>query len=84
MLGSLDVTGDYNPSFFDIQTFLTYSFNPGWSIEGLGYYSRNAYNFIPVDRETVFGTISEVKHLKIYFEGQEKDLFNTGFVSLAL
>jgi hypothetical protein len=84
MLGSLDVTGDCKPSVFGIQTFLTYSFNPGWSIEGLGYYSRNAYNFIPVDRETVCGTISEVKHLKIYFEGQEKDLFNTGFVSLAL
>jgi len=84
LLGSFDVTGDYNPSFVDVQTFLTYKFNQQWSIEGLGYYSRNAYNFIPEDRETVFGTISDVKHLKIYFEGQEKDLFNTGFISVAL
>jgi hypothetical protein len=78
------VSGDYNPSFFDIQTYLTYRINPEWLVEGLGYYSRNAYNFIPEDRETVFGTISDVKKLKIYFEGQEKDLFNTGFASFAL
>jgi len=84
LLGTMDVSGDYNPSFFDLQTFLTYEINPAWSVEGLGYYSRNAYNFIPEDRETVFGTISEVKKLKIYFEGEEKDLFNTGFVSFAV
>ena len=84
LLGTMDVSGDYNPSFFDVQSYLTYEINPAWSVEGLGYYSRNAYNFIPVDRETVFGTISEVKKLKIYFEGEEKDLFNTGFISLAL
>ncbi len=84
LLGTMDVSGDYTPSFFDLQTFLTYEINPAWSVEGLGYYSRNAYNFIPEDRETVFGTISEVKKLKIYFEGEEKDLFNTGFVSFAV
>ncbi len=84
LLGTMDVKGDYNPSFFDLQTFLTYQINQSWSVEGLGYYSRNAYDFIPVDRETVFGSISDVKKLKIYFEGEEKDVFNTGFVSLAL
>ncbi len=84
LLGTMDVKGDYNPSFLDVQTFITYRINHAWSIEGLGYYSRNAYDFIPEDRETVFGTISEVKKLKIYFEGEEKDLFNTGFGSFAL
>ncbi len=84
LLGTMDVSGDYNPSFFDLQTYLTYDINRAWSVEGLGYYSRNAYNFIPEDRETVFGTISDVKKLKIYFEGEEKDLFNTGFVSAAI
>ena len=84
LLGSLDVQGDYNPSFVDIQTYLTYRINPLWKVEGLGYFSRNAYNFIPEDAETVFGTISEVKKLKIYFEGNERDIFNTGFVSFAV
>ncbi|NPA36326.1 MAG: TonB-dependent receptor plug domain-containing protein [Chlorobi bacterium] len=84
MLGTMDVSGDYNPDFFDAQAYLTYHFNKTWMLEGLGYYSRNSYNFIPEDRETEFGTINEAKKLKIYFEGEEKDLFNTGFASVAL
>ena len=84
LLGSLDVSGDYNPSFFDAQTFLTYRLSEKWQLEALGYYSQNNYSFAPVDRETTFGTINEVKKLKIYFEGQEKDLFQTGLGALSL
>jgi len=84
LLGSLDVSGDYNPSFFDAQTFLTYALSEKWQIEFLGYYSENNYKFVPVDRETAFGTINEAKKLKIYFEGQEEDLFQTGLAALSL
>ncbi len=84
LLGTLDVSGDYNPSFFDVQTFLTYQLNPQWQLEALGYYSQNNYQFEPVDRETSFGTINEAKKLKIYFEGQEKDIFQTGLGAIAL
>jgi hypothetical protein len=83
LLGTLDVSGDYKPSFFDGQTFISYKLSPTWNIEAMGYYSRNSYQFVPENRETVFGTISEVKKLKIYFEGQEQDLFQTGFASAA-
>jgi hypothetical protein len=37
LLGSLDVSGDYNPSFFDVQTFLTYQLSDEWTLEALGY-----------------------------------------------
>lgn len=84
LLGSLDVSGDYNPSFFDVQTFLTYQLSDKLQLEALGYYSQNNYNFQPVDRETSFGTINEAKSLKIYFEGQEKDIFQTGLGALSL
>ncbi|WP_185968944.1 TonB-dependent receptor [Carboxylicivirga sp. M1479] len=84
LLGTLDVSGDYNPSFFDAQTFLTYRLSDHWQLEALGYYSQNNYNFIPVDRETAFGTINEAKKLKIYFEGEEKDLFQTGLGAVSL
>lgn len=83
LLGTLDVTGDYNPTFFDGQTFVTYSFNDKFKMEGLGYYATNKYDFIPVDRNTVFGTINEAKSLRIYFEGQEQDLFKTGLGALS-
>ena len=78
LLGTLDVTGDYNPTFFDAQTFLTYRLTDKLKLEALGYYSYNAYDFIPVDRNTVFGTINEAKSLRVFFEGQEHDIFQTG------
>ncbi len=84
LLGSMDVSGDYQPEFLDIQTYLTYRLNEKWRLGFLGNISRNSYNFDPVDRETTFGTISEIKTLKIYFEGQEKDLFMTGFGAFSL
>ncbi len=84
LLGSMDVSGDYQPNFLDIQTYLTYRLNDKWRLGFLGNISRNSYSFEPVDRETTFGTISELKTLKIYFEGQEEDLFMTGFGAFSL
>ncbi|WP_430931465.1 TonB-dependent receptor [Saccharicrinis sp. 156] len=81
LLGSTDVSGDYKPSFFDAQTYLTYRFTEKWRLGFLGNVSRNRYDFEPVDRETSFGTINEAKVLKIYFEGQEEDDFITGFAA---
>ncbi len=84
LLGTLDVSGDYNPTFFDAQTFLTYRLNDRLQLEALGYYSYNAYDFVPEDRNTVFGTINEAKSLRIYFEGQERDLFQNGLGAISL
>ncbi len=83
LLGTLDEKGNYNPSFTDIQTYLTYKPTPRLNFEFLGNYSNNKYGFIPKDRETTFGTISEVKRLKIYFAGGEEDLFQTGYGSIS-
>ncbi|PWD97796.1 TonB-dependent receptor [Marinilabilia rubra] len=84
LLGSLDTKGDYNPSFIDAQAFVTYHINSKFSIEGLGYYALNHYQFKPSDRETDFGTMSDVKRLKIYFAGQENDRFKTGMGAVKL
>lgn len=84
LLSSLDTEGEYKPRFFDYQTYITYSFNQKWEIDLLGNISRNSYKFIPVDRSTRFGTIAMVKEFNVYFDGQEKDLFQTFFGNLAL
>lgn len=84
LLGTLDTKGDYNPAFSDMQAFFTYHVNPGLSVDMLGYYALNRYTFIPSDRETTFGTMSDVKKLKIYFAGQEKDRFETGMGAMKL
>ncbi len=75
MLGSLETKGDYKPSFTDIQGAVNFDIDEKWELAFLGNFSRNAYNLIPSDRETDFGTISEAYRLKIYFDGQEVDRF---------
>lgn len=84
LLGTLDNKGSYQPNFIDYQTYLTFQPAPKWEVSILGNFSRNDYLFIPKDRDTKFGTFNMAENLKIYFDGQEKDLFQTLFGSLAL
>lgn len=84
LLGSMDTKGEYQPTFIDYQTYLTYSPNKRWDIKFLGNISDNHYNFTPKDRETNFGTMENVKAFKVYFDGQEKDVFRTFFGSLGI
>ena len=79
VLNSLDTQGEYNPDFSDIQTYLNYTLNNKWSISYLGNYSKNTYHHIPQNRETRFGTISVPLEVRIFFEGQEIDEYETFF-----
>lgn len=82
LLGSLETKGEYDPHFLDYQSYLTYQPNSRWNIELFGDISENHYNFHPVDRETHFGTLKNVKAFRVYFDGQEKDIFRTYFGTL--
>lgn len=82
LLGTMDTKGEYRPSFIDYQAFLNYMPNDRWRISFLGNISDNHYNFYPEDRETSFGTMQDVKSFRVYFDGQEKDVFRTYFGSL--
>ena len=50
----------------------------------IGNISDNHYNFKPEDRETKFGTMENVKSFRVYFDGEEKDVFRTFFGSLSV
>ncbi len=84
LLGSLETKGEYKPNFLDYQTYITYQPNERWSVDFIGNISENHYNFSPSDRETSFGTMQNVKSFKVYFDGQEKDIFRTLFGTLRL
>jgi len=77
LLGSLDDKGDYNPSFVDFQTYLTYKFNRSFDVSFLGNVAKNQYNFTPQTRKTSFGTINQLYNATVYFEGQEANKFVT-------
>ena len=85
VLGSLDTEGDYNPNYIDLQTYMTWRPNDKgvWNFDILGNYSRNRYNFVPQTRETNIGNINEALRLTIFFDGQERSQFETGFGAIS-
>ncbi len=84
LLGSLDEKGEYDPKFFDFQTSMTYTFSPKLKASVLGNIAVNNYRFIPHNRTTNFGTSTDAKQFTVYFDGQEKDRFETYFGALTL
>ena len=84
LLGSLETKGEYKPNFLDYQTYLSYTPNKRWTIDFIGNISDNHYNFEPEDRETKFGTQKSVRSFRVYFDGQEKDVFRTYFGTLGI
>ena len=84
LLGSLETTGEYRPNFLDYQTYISFTPNKRWTLDIIGNISDNQYNFKPKDRETSFGTMEDVKSFKVYFDGEEKDVFRTLFGTASL
>ena len=77
LLGSLQTQGEYKPSYFDYQTYLTWKPAGRWELSLLGNVSQNTYNFTPESRQTEMGTFNSKYTFKVYFDGQEKDVFRT-------
>lgn len=84
MLSSLDSKGEYDPTFFDYQLNMNYKPNDKIVVNLLGNINLNHYNFKPHDRETSFGIADDVKKFKVYFDGEEKDCFETYLGALSV
>ena len=84
LLSSLESKGEYDPNFFDYQTNMVFKFDKKWKLSFLGNIAVNNYKFVPVSRETNFGTSTDAKSFKVYFDGGEKDRFETYFGALNL
>lgn len=84
LLSSLETKGEYDPSFFDYQTNLRLKLNDQWNLSFLGNIAMNNYKFTPKTRSTSFGTSQNVKEFTVYFDGKERDRFETYFGALEL
>ena len=84
LLTSMDVSGHYDPSYVDAQTFLMYTVTENLELNFLGNFSSNKYKYIPLDGETSFGTVSDALKIRTYFEGQEVDRFNSGTAAFSV
>ena len=84
LLGSLETEGEYMPNFIDMQTYMVYDLTPRWELSFMGNLAINKYKFIPFSRTTTYGTMSNMKEFSVYFDGQERDRFDTYFGALFL
>jgi hypothetical protein len=73
---------NYDPQFFDAQTYLTYKFNSKFELSFLGNITSNTYNYEPQTRQTNFGTLTDPIALLVFYQGQEKDAYRTYFGAL--
>jgi hypothetical protein len=84
LMGSLESKGEYDPQYFDYQTHLVFKPSEKFKLSFLGNISMNDYRFTPVNRETSFGTSTNAKSFMVYFDGHEKDKFQTFFGALSM
>ena len=82
MLGGLATAGNYQPTYIDYQTYITWKTGSKWQMSFLGNVSQNDYRFTPDSLSESFGG-QNAKNLNIYYEGQEKDKFLTAFAALS-
>lgn len=84
LISTLDTKGEYDPIFFDYQTNINFKLASNTSLNILGNINNSNYIFRPSDRETSFGTLTDAKRFKVFFDGEERDHFATYLLSASL
>ena len=79
LVNSQQTETNFKPTFADLQTNIIYNASTKLQWSFLGNISQNKYNYQPISRQTNFGTINEPIALQVYYEGQEKDRYDTYF-----
>ena len=82
-VNSKQIETNFRPKFTDVQTYLSYDFSERFSLNFLGNFSLNNYNYQPISRRTRFGTVAEPLELIVFYSGQEKDKYLTMFGALS-
>ncbi len=79
LVKSQETQTNYTPVFVDVQTNINFQASAKWQWSFLGNISKNKYQFQPLTRQTNFGTLDQPMALLVYYEGQEKDQYDTYF-----
>jgi hypothetical protein len=82
LVNSQETQTNFTPSFADVQTNINYQASAKWQWSFLGNISQNKYQYQPLTRQTNFGTIDNPIALTVFYEGQEKDEYDTYFGAL--
>lgn len=79
LVKSQETATNYTPTFVDVQTHVNFQASEKWQWSFLGNISQNKYQYQPLTRRTNFGTIDQPMALAVYYQGQEKDQYDTYF-----
>lgn len=79
LVNAKETETNFNPSFGDAQGYFTYKFSNKFNLSFLGNASLNTYDYEPLTRQTNFGTLAEPIALLVFYQGQEKDRYQTLF-----
>ena len=87
ILSSQQTQGSYIPSSTDIQGYVTYKLNEKWQLELMGNFSATKFTLIPQSAQKTTSVFSPLftanLGLDIFFEGQEKDGYNTSLIGIS-
>jgi carboxypeptidase-like protein/TonB-dependent receptor-like protein len=87
LAGSQETKGNYAPSSSDVQALFSYQINDKNLLELMGTFSQTKFTLIPQSSQltsSVFSPfITENLGLDIYFNGQEKDTYQTNMLGLS-
>nr|WP_262904419.1 TonB-dependent receptor [Polaribacter porphyrae] len=78
-VNSKQIEINFRPRFTDVQTFLSYDFSEKFTLNFLGNFSLNNYNYQPLSRRTRFGTVANPLELIVFYSGQEENNYLTMF-----
>ena len=81
-VNSKDIETNFNPNFTDVQSYISYDVTDNFSIDLLGNFSLNNYDYTPVSRRTNFGSVAGTQALVVNYEGREEDQYLTLFGAL--
>lgn len=84
ILNTMDEDTDFNPIYYDFQTFMTYKFDNRWSLSFLGSFSKSRFEMRPNTRESTFQTAEQELRLNVFYDGRENDEFQTETGALSL
>ncbi|WP_162072207.1 TonB-dependent receptor plug domain-containing protein [Chryseobacterium fistulae] len=84
VLNTLNEDTDFNPTYWDFQSYINYHLNDKFSISFIGYYSKNEYEMVPKARSVTFGSLQQPIMVNIGYGGREEDMYKNmmGTVSM--
>ena len=75
VLNTLNEDTDFNPVYYDFQTYLNYHVSDKFTMSFIGYYSKNDYDMVPKERSVDFGSLQRPINLSVFYNGKENDQY---------